>query len=561
MTGQTLARPSSPRGKVVTGAMATRRTFRLLGDQPSVAGEDPLGFDRTAGDLSALIVSSAASTPFTLGIEGTWGSGKSSLMRRLERELMGQANVSTVWFNAWAAREGGVLEGLIKSVLDQIDPSALRRAMRTKRVGAGLRLAGRLAAGVLRVDRVVDEIWSTLSVDPRARNEMGALMCEAMTSWMARSGAASGDRLLVVFVDDLDRCSPENVFQVFEAMKLYLDAPGFVFVVGYDVNVISDAILHAKKYGEAVKSGDYLEKIVQIVHRVPQPDDDEAQRLIDAYAGESLTAEYFDEAARSLLIERNKRNPRRIKRFINGFILEYSLDPGWADVGAESLMRVLLLHTYFPDFARMLTESGPPDPLTEFAEYREVRSLMRRLRVDVDYPELTARHRDLVARVFGDHGLPVPARYGIEVLVPLEDELPELYPGLVQDRDFVEIVQGFGDGDLRRRVSDKLSRRQSRPATLDTESEAEPTSAGEPLPVPIRILWINDDPGASPELVESLIVRGADVVRTASVDEANRILESKPRVQLIVSDVTRHGDDEAGFDISRICRRQVWPFL
>jgi hypothetical protein len=208
-----------------------------------------------------------------------------------------------------------------------MDPSALRRALRSKRVGKGLRIAGRAVAGLLRMDKVVDEIWEKVSVDPRARNEMRELMQEAMADWMKESRGVRAGRMLVVFVDDLDRCSPENVFQVFEAMKLYLDAPGFVFVVGYDHNVISDAILHEKKYGEAVKSQDYIEKIVQIVHRIGPPSDDEAQALLGSYTEASRTTDYFFDSARPLVIERNARNPRRIKRFINGFILEYGLDP------------------------------------------------------------------------------------------------------------------------------------------------------------------------------------------------------------------------------------------
>jgi predicted KAP-like P-loop ATPase len=37
---------------------------------------------------------------------------------------------------------------------------------------------------------------------------------------------------IVIFVDDLDRCLPDNALDVIESMKLFFDLPGFVFVVG-----------------------------------------------------------------------------------------------------------------------------------------------------------------------------------------------------------------------------------------------------------------------------------------------------------------------------------------
>ena len=39
---------------------------------------------------------------------------------------------------------------------------------------------------------------------------------------------------LIVFVDDLDRCLPEKAIEVLEAIKLFLEVPGVVFVLGMD---------------------------------------------------------------------------------------------------------------------------------------------------------------------------------------------------------------------------------------------------------------------------------------------------------------------------------------
>ena len=43
---------------------------------------------------------------------------------------------------------------------------------------------------------------------------------------------------VVVFVDDLDRCPPERIVQVIDAIKLFLDVPGCVYVMGLDREII-----------------------------------------------------------------------------------------------------------------------------------------------------------------------------------------------------------------------------------------------------------------------------------------------------------------------------------
>ncbi|MGH8897393.1 MAG: P-loop NTPase fold protein [Egibacteraceae bacterium] len=140
--------------------------FSLQNDQPYTGPDDPLGFDAIAADLARLVLASRQSTPFTLGIEAAWGTGKSSLMQRLRDEFGRKDGIETVWFNAWTAKDQEALEGLIRSVLDKLDSNVLRRAMRQKRLmGVVASVAGtRLGAGGL-----VDAFWERMSIDPRAR--------------------------------------------------------------------------------------------------------------------------------------------------------------------------------------------------------------------------------------------------------------------------------------------------------------------------------------------------------------------------------------------------------
>jgi KAP family P-loop domain len=419
-----------------------------LGDEPYAAEGDPLGFDRIANDLCELVLASRDSTPFTLGIEAGWGLGKSSLMARLLGRLEESPEVEAVEFNAWTADDGKVLEGLVKTVLGAVDQGVLRRTVRDERYLRRVRLITRLAGRFLRIGDVVDLLWDQMSSDPRARNEFREIVEKAMEQWRARESG----RVLCVFVDDLDRCSPASVFEVFEAIKLYLDAQGLVFIIGYDADVVSESILEEKRYSKTVTSRHYLEKIVQVVYRIPTAGDDQTQRLIDSYVTASRTGHLLDEDARSLIVERNARNPRRIKRFINGLIVEFQRDPVSAEQNQRLLIRTHLLHIYFPEFARLLGDRERPDPVTQFMEYARVRDIL-----DSGGPEGGDEER-LVAHAARSNSVDraLPPR---DLLSALEQRLPESFPRLAQDEKFLLLLETLGSEEEREPLREKLEQR------------------------------------------------------------------------------------------------------
>jgi len=71
--------------------------FTVLLDEP--ADVPGLGWAEYSGALAQIIGHSAPR--FAIGIFGDWGSGKTTLMRSIWRELEPRQDVVLVWFNAW----------------------------------------------------------------------------------------------------------------------------------------------------------------------------------------------------------------------------------------------------------------------------------------------------------------------------------------------------------------------------------------------------------------------------------------------------------------------------
>jgi len=81
------------------------------------------------------------------------------------------------------------------------------------------------------------------------------------------------DRILVI-IDDLDRCEPNKAVEVLQAINLLLDFKSFIICLGIDARVITQAI--ETHYGNLLVNAEisgyeYLEKIVQIPFKIPEP--------------------------------------------------------------------------------------------------------------------------------------------------------------------------------------------------------------------------------------------------------------------------------------------------
>jgi len=437
-----------------TGCVAGKE-YRLLGDQPSTSGSDALGFQDVVERLSELVITSRASSPFTLGIDGGWGSGKSSLMMRLKLDLDQRDDVETVWFNAWTAEGKDVLESLIKSVLNRIDTNILRRAMKRKRLLSISRIVVMFVMDIFRVRSVADEIWRQMQVNVETRNEIQALVQSTMDDWMTKD-AGVGRRLLVVFIDDLDRCSPSSVLQIFEGMKLYLNASGFIFVIGYDKQIISQAISSELGYQDEGMALDYLEKIVQFSHGITPPTDDLARALIDDYLGEAQIGGLVASSERNFVIDRSGRNPRRIKRFINNFVLAYHLDQEWRDIGAESLLRALILQMYYPEAMESIWRRRGTNLFQECLDFVEARRLLRGV-------DLSEEDYAVVDAVFLYYNLDIGIVRGPPELTlrVLQEEIPPIVLKSANDGEFVELARNIGAGPERQRLLQKLELRWS----------------------------------------------------------------------------------------------------
>lgn len=181
---------------------------------------------------------------------------------------------------------------------------------------------------------------------------------------------------------------PEQVLRVLEALKLFLNMPGCVYVLGIDRLALENSIRH-RYQGSEVNEADYLDKIVQLPFAIPPI----ATGAMTDFVSDLLPGDL--QGVTGDLVESLEENPRQVKRFVNSFLLNHELAHQMLNRKYEPsrLAAVLLFQYRKPDlfkqalrdpgvFAR-LAEGSDEDETTE----RWIQRLGKRL-ADVPAEEL-----------------------------------------------------------------------------------------------------------------------------------------------------------------------------
>lgn len=370
--------PATPQQQVAP-ASAPATASRSLCERPSLIdnpiqglGEDSLALARYAHALAEFI--DGCDTPVTIGIQGDWGIGKTSLLRMLEELLQPRRGrrfqTPTLYLNTWQYAQFkqeeylsiSILNGIVKEIEARFGERAKEEVAQLQKVGMRLaRFVGavansaienstgvNVAAGVAAAkdqDPLTDIGGPDVAVILRSYRDRFAMLVKKVLQ---------GPRdKLVIMIDDLDRVRPGRALEMLEAIKNFVDVPGCVFVLAVDYGVIQQGV--ADRLGpeaQLTHGKSYFDKIIQVPFNMPVSayqldnyiatllgwkfDGDRAQLMEEAF----LPAPTREAAEHRCFFENMTRmsvgsNPRGIKRVVNYVkLLRLVRDEGARTAGA-----------------------------------------------------------------------------------------------------------------------------------------------------------------------------------------------------------------------------------
>ncbi len=284
---------------------------------------------------------------FVIGVEGKWGSGKTSFINL----VLGQLNKDDVvylTFNPWNfSDEASLLRDFFIKFSEAVEKITGKKtgkrmkeyAGKLSEVDLGISYEG-FSFNPLKLLRY----WSPDTSLEAIRKELdGAL--------------AKIEKKIVVVIDDIDRLDKKETKLILKLVKLTADFPKTIFILAYDRARVEDRITEKEN---GLEGGEYLKKIIQVSFSLPLPDQQELWNLLFKDLDASIEAVYGKtdftgkEETRWGELFRSGFNDlfgtiRDIKRYISSLRLDWSI-MGKSDGNKIDFIGIEAIRVFTPRF-------------------------------------------------------------------------------------------------------------------------------------------------------------------------------------------------------------------
>ncbi|MDH5923681.1 P-loop NTPase fold protein [Vibrio splendidus] len=302
---------------------------------------DFLNFSETAESIKELITEKEL-MPISVGVFGDWGAGKSTILELTKNSISSEEQeYIQVHFDAWMYQgyddaKAALLETIASTLIQQAenDASLSKKAIEfASRVdiirslgllmdgGAALagiptmggfqKLVGLFSGGEdgeLDIGDAKDTLDGVAQIAKDNKNNIRPKKTFSPPKEIKEFRNAYSnlleefDKPLIVYVDNLDRCSPFNAISTLEAIRLFLFLPNTAFVIAADEDMIRLAVPEYHKGASQRHQTDYLDKLIQIPVHVPRPGTLEIRAYLMMLTAQDhgVTSEQLEELRKNL---------------------------------------------------------------------------------------------------------------------------------------------------------------------------------------------------------------------------------------------------------------------
>lgn len=262
----------------------------ISGDRPLEAGGlDRLGFAEVANRIAASLVDHASDKGLVVGLDGEWGSGKSSLLYLIEKalkELPEAQRPSIINFRPWViGNRDTLLASLFAALSDEMNRVELAAGDATgvskQKVKEAAEALRKFVGGLGKTGAAIELLGDTVAFAPLSWLGNGVTAVgnafkdkppdpplSELKEKLVKALDDLGHRFIIT-IDDVDRLEPAEAVEILRLARSVADFPNVTYLLCFDGEVLA----HSVKQAAGIQNGQaYLEKIVQLSVLVPMPE-------------------------------------------------------------------------------------------------------------------------------------------------------------------------------------------------------------------------------------------------------------------------------------------------
>jgi hypothetical protein len=267
-----------------------------------------------------------------LVLYGEWGSGKSTVIKAIEKGLNEgklKEKYQTFYFNAWKyEKDRNLAFSLFEFLIDGIEnKKEYIKLFQNEKKDTILKSGHDLLVGSLKGINIGFPFlsWNAGSLikhlegiekETKLKKSLYKKINEFEKKFESILEYIE-EKTWIIFIDDLDRCEAENVLNLLSAIKLFftLGKGKVIYFCGVDKSAVSEAV--KVKYGEIIKSEEYLEKIFDISFNMSK--DFQIVKLLNRYFPNE--EQDFTDKIEKFFKEVKFKNPRHLKKVLNKYTI------------------------------------------------------------------------------------------------------------------------------------------------------------------------------------------------------------------------------------------------
>ena len=309
------------------------------------------------------LISEHVAPPYVFAVNGAWGGGKTTFLRYLRAKLEDEGH-QTLWFNPWEYEgQGDVVLALQKQMAAKFQ-SILGKTLKEMGifgwalVGASLDSLCQFVgiSGYDDVSKIVDDADEAIKSKEYEQYKDVVQKTKKDFKELTQQVEKKTKKFLVVFLDDLDRCLPDNALNILEALKnlFVVEGAQVVFLCGIDTGVAKQFIRSRYQGLESDFAINYFKKIFNHTIEVPHVPPDNLKQCLVSYIGELFGEQdlaFPKEMAEHVLRLSNLAGNRSLRSIFNVINQYYviKLTTG-SSVEVDEVMPILFLKEKWHEF-------------------------------------------------------------------------------------------------------------------------------------------------------------------------------------------------------------------